>query len=188
MTLITEEYRLIQRQMHLDQHYGTASMFYAKTVARFMNHYGVVDLLDYGSGKNRLVDTMAKDRMVNHEFRYYAYEPSIEEFAETPTPHQMVACIDVLEHVEPDCLCAVLDDLKRCTLEIGLFTVATGPALRHLPDGRNAHLIQQPASWWLPAFFERFEVQTYQKAPDGFMVLVTPSATPARASILQGMH
>ena len=27
--------------------------------------------------------------------------------------------------------------------------LATGPAEKMLPDGRNAHLIQQPKQWWL---------------------------------------
>jgi hypothetical protein len=53
----------------------------------------------------------------------------------------MVACIDVLEHIEPKLLENVLDDLQRVTREIGFFTVSTVLAEKTLADGRNAHLI-----------------------------------------------
>ena len=84
----------------------------------------------------------------------------------------MVACIDVLEHVEPQCLESVLDDLKRLTKRVGLFTVHTEPAKKTLPDGRNAHLIQQPPSWWLPKFLSRFDLVVFQRMPQGFWVAV----------------
>jgi hypothetical protein len=84
----------------------------------------------------------------------------------------MVACIDVLEHIEPACLEEVLDDLMRLTKAVGFFSVHTGPAIKTLSDGRNAHLIQQPPEWWLPKFIERFEVQTFQRVESGFYVIV----------------
>ena len=68
----------------------------------------------------------------------------------------------------------VLDDLKRIVGMLGFFTIATGPAKKHLPDGRNAHLIQQPMAWWLPKMLDRFEVQTVQKMKHGFWVVVSP--------------
>ncbi|HKV00429.1 MAG TPA: hypothetical protein VJR58_34330 [Vineibacter sp.] len=54
----------------------------------------------------------------------------------------------MLEHVEPECLDDVLAELRRVTQEVGLFVVHLTAARKTLPDGRNAHLIQQPADWW----------------------------------------
>ena len=48
----------------------------------------------------------------------------------------------------------------------------TGPAKRILPNGRNAHLIQQPAAWWLPKFFARFELMSFDRMPAGFWIVV----------------
>ena len=62
----------------------------------------------------------------------------------------------MLEHIEPDYLENVLDDLQRVTFRHTYFSIYTGPAIRVLPDGRNAHLIQQPPKWWLPKIMERF--------------------------------
>ena len=68
----------------------------------------------------------------------------------------------------------VLDELARLTVGHGFFTVHTGPAMKVLADGRNAHLIQQPPDWWLPKFADRFTVAHQQPAPGGFLVVVTP--------------
>lgn len=89
-----------------------------------------------------------------------------------PQPCGFVACICALEHIEPPLLDNVLDDLKRVTADVGVFTVHTQPAVKVLPDGRNAHLIQQPPAWWLPKFLERFELANFNRVAMGFMVVV----------------
>ena len=85
----------------------------------------------------------------------------------------MVACIDVLEHIEPAYLTGVLDDLKRLTEGVAFLSIHTGPAVKVLSDGRNAHLIQQPMEWWLPQIWERFDLQTVQLMEQGFYVIGT---------------
>lgn len=172
MQLISDEYRAQQRHLHETTSYGTMGAAYAKQVAELMNKFGVTELLDYGAGKLSLLKGISDGRLVKHNFHYMAYEPSDPRFCDTPDPADMVACIDVLEHIEPELLDNVLDDLQRVTQWIGFFTVATGPANKTLPDGRNAHLIQESAEWWLPKIMQRFELHNFQKRPDGFSVLV----------------
>jgi hypothetical protein len=82
----------------------------------------------------------------------------------------------VLEHIEPNLIDNVLDDLKRVTAALGVFTVHTGPAAKVLLDGRNAHLIQRPAAWWLPKFMERFELAQFQRMAMGFWIVVERKA------------
>ena len=175
--LISEPYRQQQKALH-DDHtkpYGVASATYAPIVAKIINNYEVQTLLDYGAGARlTLIKTISEQRLVSRKFDYRAYEPAVEMYSKTPEPAEMVACIDVLEQIEPDLLDNVLDDLKRLTQRIGLFTVSTRPAMRVLSDGRNAHLIQESAEWWLPKFTDRFSLQTFQSQKDGFLVLVSP--------------
>jgi len=52
------------------------------------------------------------------------------------------------------------------------FAITTLPAIKFLADGRNAHLIQQPASWWLPRLLQRFELNNFTRVPHGFWVVV----------------
>ena len=92
------------------------------------------------------------------DVKYTPYEPSNKLWSSTPEPTEFVACIDVLEHIEPELLDNVLNDLQRVVMKFGLFTIHTGPAAKTLPDGRNAHLIQEPLSWWEDKIKLRFKI------------------------------
>ena len=172
--LITEEYRRMQQEMHRDVNYGVASLHFAPLVANLIKSVGAKELLDYGSGKGRLA--FALDEILDEPLKINHYEPAIPEWSQPPEPCDLVTCIDVLEHIEPVLLDNVLDDLKRVTARFGFFTVHTKKAGKVLPDGRNAHLIQQPPSWWLPKFMERFELATFNRIPQGFYVIVERKA------------
>jgi len=167
---ITDEYRQMQTQLHQDPEYGMASVHYAPMVAQVIKTVGAREVLDYGAGKGRL--GMALKQHIKQDLKIHHYDPAIAEWSAPPAPCNFVACIDVLEHIEPDLLEDVLDDLERVTARVGIFSVHTGPAKRILPNGRNAHLIQQPAAWWLPKFFERFEIMSFDRMPAGFWIVV----------------
>ena len=112
---------------------------------------------------------------VGHRFRYQAYDPCVPEYAKEPVASQMVACCDVLEHIEPDMIDGVLDHLQRLTEQVGFFSINTTNAMKTLPDGRNAHILQRPPEWWLGKIMERFELQTFQVVHDSeFYVIVYP--------------
>ena len=155
--------------MHENPDYGVASVEYAPLVANMMRVLGVQELLDYGSGKGRL--GMALQGHDLQPFTLFQYDPGVELISERPDPAEMVVCIDVLEHVEPEYLDEVLDDLRRVTEEHAFFTVHTGPAAKTLPDGRNAHLIQENFRFWLPKIWDRFEIVQFTQQPNGFIVI-----------------
>jgi hypothetical protein len=166
--LISDEYRRLQQELHRNPDYGVASVGYAPLVAEILQQVGAREILDYGAGKGRLGQTLRQH--VQGPLTVHHYDPAIPEWSAPPAPCRFVACIDVLEHIEPQLLDAVLDDLKRVTAGVGVFTVHTGAAVKLLPDGRNAHLIQQPPEWWLPRFMQRFELVQFSRMPQGFWV------------------
>jgi hypothetical protein len=168
--LISEEYRRMQTELHRNPGYGVASVGYAPLVAQVMQQVGARELLDYGAGKGRL--GQALQQYIEGPLTIHHYDPAIPEWSAPPAPCPCVACIDVLEHIEPHLLDNVLDDLRRVTARVGVFTVHTGAAMKVLPDGRNAHLTQQPPEWWLPKLMQRFELVHYGRAPEGFLVAV----------------
>ena len=169
--LISEEYRKAQSELHASNpNYGVASVQFAPLVLEALKQTQTTALLDYGAGKGRL-GLALKDKLP-FALKIHHYDPAIPDWAATPAPCEFVTCIDVLEHIEPPLLDAVLDDLKRVTLRFGLFTVHTGAAAKFLPDGRNAHLIQQPPRWWLPKILDRFELLKFERIPAGFWVFV----------------
>ena len=54
-----------------------------------------------------------------------------------------------IEHIEPEKLNSVLAHLRGLTLRVAFLYISTQPAHKKLADGRNAHLIVQPAKWWM---------------------------------------
>jgi len=126
----------------------------AKYVVELANQTGLSDILDYGCGKGTLNDCMNID--------IKEYDPCVEGKDTPPDPAEIVVCTDVLEHIEPDYLEDVLDDLQRLATRHVLLVIATVPAGKTLPDGRNAHLIVEPAEFWLPKLMARWELEEYK--------------------------
>jgi len=165
---ITEEYRHLQQELHKNPNYGVASIGYAPLVKSILEKSKARSLSDYGAGKQNL--KKALDGMGVGGFDYLPYDPAFPEYG-PPQPGDLACCIDVLEHIEPNFVDSVLADLRAITQKVGFFSIATGPASKFLVDGRNAHLIQKPTSWWLPKLCEHFEILQLQREPKGFWVL-----------------
>jgi hypothetical protein len=170
---ITQTYLVEQRRLHQSPGYGVASRSYAAMVADLANAKGARSISDYGAGKCNLRNALYE--LGKFDFAYYPYDPVFPKYG-PPRAADLVCCIDVLEHVEPDCLDEVLDELGKITIRHGLFTIHTGSAAKTLSDGRNAHLIRKPASWWLPRICDRLEITHLQSASGGFWLLVEPRA------------
>lgn len=152
---ISKEYLEIQKELHKNPDYGQASLYYAKFVKQIFEEYNFKSISDYGAGKRKLEKKLIEHGLKN--FKYYPYDPAFTEYG-LPQKADMVCCIDVLEHIEEVYLSKVLDELKAITTKLGFFTIALSPAVKLLKDGRNAHLILKPASWWLPLICSRFEI------------------------------
>ena len=157
MSVITDEYRALQQRMHETKHqYGGANVrVYGPVVLEGVELYGAQSVLDYGAGKGHL-----GEYLFTHGFTgdYRPYDPAIPYWSSAPQPSDLVACCDVLEHIEPECLEAVLLDLRRVTIKAGFFLVNLREAKKTLPDGRNAHLIIKPAEWWRERIAEHFVI------------------------------
>jgi len=170
---ISEQYRRQQQELHKNPNYGVASLGFGGVVKKLIEESGARSLADYGAGKCNLKRVL--DEMGMTGVAYFPYDPAFPEYGPAK-PADLVCCIDVLEHIEHEYLDNVLDELRSITVRWGLYSIHTGPAIKGLADGRNAHLIQQPSSWWLPRLCQRFEIDHLQKAPGGSFVLVSPRA------------
>jgi hypothetical protein len=139
--LITPTYRDLLRKIHSeDSAFGTSAQHYADAIGKLMRERGYRQVLDYGCGKQELAKRL--DGVIG-------YDPGIPECAAPPEPCDVVACIDVLEHIEPECLEAVLADLRRLTKKVAYVTIAHRESTKKLADGRNAHLLVRDRLWWL---------------------------------------
>lgn len=167
MQLITDGYRKLNEQLHAEKRfYGAVGFRHLFAVLDLVKKYNAQDILDYGCGKSSLAR--------NLPFNIHEYDPAIEKFKALPKPADIVVCTDVLEHIEPELLNNVLEHLKSLTKKAGLFSVSTEQALKTLPDGRNAHLIVEPYTWWLDKLSNYFDIVKFEKQQFEVMLIVEP--------------
>lgn len=167
-TLISDDYRKLNRQLHdSGLPYGISGHAYADTIIRIAEIYGTNEILDYGCGKGTLKRSIQQNAP---DLKVFEYDPCIAGKEATPQPADIVICNDVLEHIEPECLQAVLADLARVTKKIGFFVVDLFPANKCLPDGRNTHLIQETDTFWRQAIEAHMSVVTV--ASEGIRKLI----------------
>lgn len=165
--LITPEYQTIQEQFHIQRpDYGVSGSKHCEPLQNFCKKLNTKDVLDYGCGKATLQRGLP--------FPIQNYDPCIPEYSRPPSPAAIVVCTDVLEHIEPDCIKEVMDDIRRLTLQLLFVNVATRPAQKVLPDGRNAHILQQTPNWWLSWLLPRFNLHSFQSDEGSFTALLTP--------------
>lgn len=160
--LISPEYVEQLRQAHQDPKWGTSAHLWTDMVSVLARKYGPT-ILDYGCGKGTLRE---------HLFNVTNYDPAT--FPERPQPHDLVCCIDVLEHIEFEMLPGVLDDLRKLTKNALFVVIATQPALLNLPDGRNAHLIVEDGDWWRDQLLQGFDLRDWDEQEFGVVAVLLP--------------
>jgi hypothetical protein len=149
---ISDNYRDLNSQLHIDNKgFGTSGKKWADAVEFLNKKYKINSILDYGCGKQTLSSALP-------QLNITGYDPAIPELAARPSSADLVVCGDVLEHVEPEHLEQVINDLDQLTQKITFVVLSTREAKKILKDGRNAHLIVQPADWWIKKFESRFEI------------------------------
>ena len=180
MSLISQNYREQNSHLHT-QHEGygngIATKYWFPLIDMIAKTTAATSILDYGCGKGALGKAL-------HGHIVIGYDPAVPGRDAPPDPADFVVCADVLEHIEPECLDAVLDDLQRLAVKGIFFAVATCPAIRILPDGRNAHLIQEGPDWWLPKIMARWDMQSFnvRGADQEFAVYALPKKKKETAS------
>src|SRR5262245_3873461 len=154
--LISDAYRALNHELHQRGNYGVSGGKWAGMVRDLAKGFGCRTVLDYGCGQCTLRAALGE---VPFELR--EYDPALPDKAGMPEKAELVVCCDVLEHVEPDCLYSVLDHLRDLSRKATFLVIATRPAAKFLADGRNAHLIVEKVSWWLPKLENRWKLRGF---------------------------
>jgi hypothetical protein len=170
-SLISPSYLDEQRILHAaPRGYGGKGDKWASGVAHLVKSYSAWSVLDYGAGRGSLA--LALGALLSPAVRISEYDPAVPRIAALPGFADLVVCTDVLEHIEPDRLDAVLAHLKMLARKAVFVVIATRPSNKTLSDGRNAHLILEQDAWWV----ERLLQAGFQVSPGP----VSPSVKPSR--------
>jgi hypothetical protein len=172
--LISRHYRNQLIELHgLDMTWGTTGIEYFPEVSRMVREHKITSLLDYGCGKGELLamirDAMASKPPIIAEclVRADGYDPAIEEYSALPSPAELIVSTDAFEHFEPENLDAILGHIAATMTKRGFFVIATHRARAILPDGRNAHLIQEGEDFWMERLKNHFEFVTIKTCNQG---------------------
>lgn len=147
LPLITPAYLEMQRILHAaPRGYGGRGEKWAGIVLQIALAYRATSVLDYGCGQGslkRVLDTHPLGAM-----RIAEYDPAIPGKDALPEPADLVNVTDVLEHIEPECLPAVLHHIRMLAKKVVFAVISTKDSNKVLSDGRNAHVIIQSGTWW----------------------------------------
>lgn len=168
--LISDDYLKQCIRLHEEMPtWGNGPAHHLHRILDFLREFKSTEVIDYGCGKGKL-------SQVDVARNYQNYDPAVARFSKRPEPSTMLVCIDVLEHIEPDSLDAVLEDIAQLTMGRALLIISTVPAKETLPDGRNAHLNQFPYNWWVSKLADTFRVKKMEVDPS----FVTLECIPLR--------
>jgi hypothetical protein len=156
---ISNDYRYQNQECHKqDKGFGSNGRrwapFLVEKVRELLNAYGSMKkarVLDYGCGQNLLYRELATNHQEIFEFmEFVSYDPAIPKFMQEPRKyHHITMCTDVLEHVEPDKLDAVINHLFTITTKGIFINVPFRLGNRLLPDGTPCHKTVKDAVWWM---------------------------------------
>ena len=117
-----------------------------KALRPFLDQYQPASVLDFGCGHGAL---MASISQAYPGTKVEGYDPGNSQHNRMPKrSFDAVVSADVFEHIEPEHLASTLQIISSKILVAGWFRIACYPAKKHLPDGRNAHLIVESPNWW----------------------------------------
>lgn len=149
---ITPEILEAQKLLHSSpKGYGGRGDKWAETVSQLALDFNCRTILDYGCGKGTLKEALKTLEACGHA-EITEYDPAIEgkDDIEKWKSFDLVVCTDVLEHIEPDRLAVVIDHIQGLADKLVFLVIATRPSNKFFQDGRNVHLIIEPAVWWQP--------------------------------------
>ena len=172
--LITDSYLEMNRTVHeRDKNFGYFGGRYCDRLLVQLDKRGIREVLDYGAGKGPVKDVLSRKAQ---RIAVYEYDPAIAGKDSRPDPRDAVCCLDVMEHIEPECMDEVLDDIKGLARKLVYFVICTQLSGSHmLPDGRNPHLIVQPFTWWKEHLEKRWKlVHSEDEMSKNFVAICEP--------------
>ena len=155
MTIINPDYQAQLSEMHSKGQFVRGGKL-LKSLNPFFKQYQPSSVLDYGCGHGGL---MAAIKEAYPAMQVEGYDPGNPEHNRMPKrSFDAVISGDVFEHIEPEHLDATLQLISSKILRCGWFRIACYPAKKHLPDGRNAHLIIKSPDWWRTKILSNMQV------------------------------
>ena len=163
------------RQLHNNPDYSLPSAYASETgikgrmrlpfaLKKTCKNFNVNNFLDYGCGKNGLIDLLNKYDDFK-AIKFAGYDPAVKQFSDKPKhSFDIVTCIDVLEHISRYEIQKTLTEIDELTNGFFFFAIDLIPAKKTLSDERNAHIMLAPADWWCQQISSQFSFTRFFQA------------------------
>lgn len=161
MKTITDKYAKMNKELHKRRpDYGCKSSRHLSTVKALAAACDCDTILDYGCGKGDLLKALVKEG-----YKAEGYDPGHPDFTQRPNKADLVVCTDVMEHIEPEMLDNVIEDILSLANKAVFFLIALRPdSSKCLKDGSNPHKIVETFDWW-KAQMRSFKVREISHVP-----------------------
>ena len=156
--------------------YGMASEYERKNSMKYLltlpvavscskSEFGSTSLLDHGTGKGGLVQSLRK--RIEDNFKIDGYDPAVPEFSNKPTDkYDIVTSVDVLEHIGISEIDSILNEISEVTEKFFFFCIDLLPASKKTKDNRNAHFLVAPSDWWIQKIKQQFRIISFVEVGD----------------------
>ena len=157
--------------------------FRFQIVIGFIEKNKVDSLIDIGSGRGNVINLIKKnfpqikitstDLIKFHDFDVPFFEidlcqkKSLERIEDKK--FTLLSCLDVMEHINRDCVDDVLDFFSRIS-DYSILTIANHSDVL---NGVELHLIQEDMSYWKPKIENKFHIIDYSEEYNGRLHLLT---------------
>jgi len=157
-----KEYTNQYSAIHNSENYGVSSENFKDFISILIDDIKVNNVLDYGCGKSKLSDELAKKLNIKN----YKYDPSIEGLDNIPVNKvDLIINTDVLEHIPEDILDNVLEKIASLSSKV-YFNIHNGIVAGFKFGEESPHCTVHPAKWWKSKLQKYFKIVTELESPN----------------------
>ena len=178
LEMYSGKYQEQLRREHYQSSWGSTGAKYSGSDILFLlrERPYIKSVLDYGAGKASMGSFI--EELMPGRVQWTNYDIGIPEYDQLPSKtFDLVLSTDVLEHVEPDRLSSVLQQLEQLTGKVLYSDIACYPTGKFFGEGpyigEDFHLIIESPSWWRDQFkqlsLQEFEYRATEKLSKGKM-------------------
>jgi hypothetical protein len=145
--MISDKLRKIYSDIHSKTKFGKRAKM-PPHLENFIKEIEPESILDFGCGKGKLLETLSEKYP---SITLNGYDPATPEYDMPLVKSDLIISTDVLEHIEYEHIDATLKEIQDSSHYV-YHLISCAPAKLILPDGRNAHIIQEDPQWWKSKF------------------------------------